>query len=81
MNEKGLVVAPTNHIITSDEMYGLEGINRDDITLPRIKLMQAMSDEVINGSASAGEWLNTLSNQSYGNNFEFVPVQVAGRLM
>ena len=73
---KGLAVAPTSHIVTPDEMYGFEGLEREDITLPRIKLMQALSDEVSNGNASPGEWLNTLSGQSYGTQFEFVPISV-----
>lgn len=73
---KSLVVAPTSHIVTPDEMYGLEGLNREDITLPRIKLAQAMSDEVANGNASPGAWLNALSGQSYGTQVEFVPISV-----
>lgn len=75
-NGRSLVVAPTSHIVTPDAMYGLEGLEREDITLPRIKLTQAMSDEVSNGNASPGEWLNTLSGQSYGTQFEFVPISV-----
>jgi len=75
-NGRSLVVAPTSHIVTPDEMYGLEGLEREDITLPRIKLLQAMSDEVSNNNASPGEWFNTLSGQSYGSSFEFVPISV-----
>jgi hypothetical protein len=74
--ETKLVVAPTSHIVTPDEMYGLEGLEREDITLPRIKLAQALSDEVSNGNASPGDWLNTLSGQSYGTSFEFIPISV-----
>ena len=74
--ETKLVVAPTSHIVTPDAMYGLEGLEREDITLPRIKLLQAMSDEVSNNNASPGEWLNMLSGQSYGTQFEFIPISV-----
>jgi hypothetical protein len=74
--EKSLVVAPTSQLVAPDAMYGLEGLEREDITLPRIKLAQAMSDEVSNGNAAPGEWLNTLSGQSYGTQFEFVPISV-----
>jgi hypothetical protein len=73
--ETKLVVAPTSHIVTPDEMFGLETLDREDITLPRVKLLQAVSDEVSNG-AVVGEWLNTLSGQSYGTSFELVPVSV-----
>lgn len=75
-NGRSLIVAPTSHIVTPDEMYGLEGLDREDITLPRIKLLQAMSDEVTDSNASPGQWLNTLSGQSYGTQFEFIPISV-----
>lgn len=75
--DKGLVAVPTSHdIVTPDEMLGLEGLEREDLTLPRIKLTQALSGEVSNGNASPGEWLNTLSGQSYGTQFEFIPISV-----
>lgn len=77
-NVKSLMVAPTHDIVTvtPDSMLGIEGLEREDITLPRVKLLQSMSDEVSNGNAVAGEWLNTLSGQSYGKSFDFVPVSV-----
>ncbi len=75
--ETKLVVAPTSHdIVAPDAMLGLEGLDRADITLPRVKLLQAMSQEVTDDNAVAGEWLNTLSGQSYGTQFEFIPISV-----
>lgn len=74
--ETKLVVAPTSHIVTPDEMYGLEGIERGDITLQQIKLLQAMTNEVASGAGSLGEWFNTLSGQSYGTQFEFIPISM-----
>ena len=74
--ETRLVVAPTSHIVSSDAMYGFEGIGREDIALPRIKLLQAGSDEIASSNVSPGEWLNTLSGQSYGTQFEFIPISV-----
>lgn len=74
---KGLVVAPTSHdIVATNEMLGLETLERDNITIPRIKLAQPVSEEVSNGNASPGEWLNTLSGQNYGTQFEFIPISV-----
>lgn len=72
--ETKLVAAPTSHIVTPDEMYGLEELERGDITLARVKLLQAMSAEASNNNGTAGEWFNTLSGASYGTTFEFVPV-------
>jgi len=75
--DKGLLTVPTSHdMVAPDAILGLEGIEREDITLPRIKLLQAMSDEVSNSNASPGDWLNTLSGQSYGTQFEFIPISV-----
>lgn len=75
--ETKLIVAPTSHdIVAPKAMFGLEGLEREDITLPRIKLTQAMSEEVSNGSVSPGVWLNTLSGQNYGSDFSFTPISV-----
>lgn len=74
--EKSLVAAPTSHIIAPGDMCGLEELGREDFTLARIKLLQAMSDEVSNGEGNAGDWFNTLSRTSYGTSFIFVPVTV-----
>ena len=73
--EKSLVAAPTSHMVTPG-MHGLEELDREDLSLGRVKLLQAMSDEVANGEGVAGEWHNTLSGESYEGSFEFVPISV-----
>jgi hypothetical protein len=73
---KGLVVAPKHDIVDPDVMLGLEGLGVEDIASPQIKLTQALSDAASNGNASPGEWFNSLSGQSYGTSFEFIPISV-----
>lgn len=56
------------------ETAGLEELNREDFQIPRIKLLQSTSSEVQDGAGVAGEWLNTLSYEPYGNSLIFTPI-------
>ncbi len=70
--EDKLAVAPTANIATIGGR-GLEDISRADIIIPRIKLLQAMSNEVSDGTGNAGEYYNTLGH-SYGAQLNFAVV-------
>lgn len=72
--DRDLIVAPTSSIISQNEVRGLGQLSRDDLTIQRIKLLQAMSDEVSSGSGNVGEFYNTLSGVSYGTKFIFTPI-------
>jgi hypothetical protein len=61
----------------NQEILGVETLTQADLYVPRIKLLQAMSDEVSNREGIAGVWFSTLSGQSYGTSFEFVPIRVS----
>ena len=59
---------------------GSEGVGMDDITIPRVDVLQALSPqrkktnaEYIEG-AEEGMLFNTVTKQLYGSNFLFVPV-------
>ncbi len=71
-----LAIAPTHHIAPSTEMYGLECFDSSDFAIARIKLAQALTDEVVAGDIKAGEFMNTLTGESYGTSFEFVPISL-----
>lgn len=43
-----------------------------DIELPAIRLAQGISDSVADGLAKAGEFVNSLTDENYGSEFEFV---------
>ena len=70
--DRKFAIVPT----AQSEIVGLdtEGFDYSDFVLPRIKLMQPMSSEVVDGDAIPGDWLNTLSGQSYGTKLDFVVV-------
>jgi len=58
-------------------LTGLEGLNPEDFALPRIKLMQALSPEVADGLAKAGDFLHTTLAESMGVGIEIVVLMVA----
>jgi|TARA_R110002153_G_scaffold131915_2_gene280919 hypothetical protein len=64
----------------SGSSRGSEGVGIDDITIPRVDVLQALSPqrkktnaEYIEG-AEEGMLFNTVTKQLYGSNFVFVPV-------
>lgn len=50
------------------------GMTQADIELPRIALLQAQSQVVVDEKAKAGEFWNTLTSETYGNVLGFVPI-------
>lgn len=53
---------------------GMQSMGKDDVVLPRIKLLQGLSEEVTNEipGAKSGDFWHTLMEQSLGDNFTFV---------
>jgi hypothetical protein len=49
-------------------------LDPNDVSLPLIKLAQDQSAVVKDKKVPAGEWFNSLTNESYGESFEFVIV-------
>lgn len=45
---------------------------QSDIELPAIRLAQGISDSVADGLAKAGEFINSLTDENYGDEFEIV---------
>lgn len=48
------------------------GIRSEDLILPLVKLLQQQSREVTHGDGESGTFLNSLTGESYGEEFEFV---------
>lgn len=46
----------------------------DDFILPRLKLTQQLTREVVDGDVGSGEWLNSVTGESYGDEVEVVIV-------
>lgn len=55
---------------------GLENLDAQDITIPRVRLLQATSREVQRGEAKVGTFQNSLTGENYGSKLEFIPFQV-----
>lgn len=56
--------------------WGVTEVSSRDIIIPRILLMQPMSDKVTNGDAAFGEFRESLNNEKLGDfkeGFEFIP--------
>jgi hypothetical protein len=47
-------------------------VKSSDIELPAIRLAQGISDSVADGIAKAGEFVNSLTDENYGDEFEFI---------
>ncbi len=56
---------------------GMESMNSNDFMLPRVKLTQALSDEVINkiGTAVAGTFFHSNTEESLGTSIRFIIAQ------
>lgn len=53
---------------------GMELVQRDDILLPRVKLLQQMSPEVVEKKNEAGIMINSVTGESLGKELSFIPV-------
>jgi len=53
---------------------GMEGVSREDLVLPRIKLLQVLSPEFSEGKGKPGEMVNSLTGENYGTEMIFIPV-------
>lgn len=61
---------------TTLESWGVTEVSSRDIIIPRILLMQPMSDKVTAGEAAFGEFRESLNNEKIGDfnqGFEFIP--------
>lgn len=52
----------------------LAGINPDDLQVPRLKVMQALSREVTEGDAAVGELVNSITGEVYGESVKLLVV-------
>ena len=53
---------------------GFENVKKDDLQLPRLKLLQALSPEVEDEKGKAGDIINSLSDENYGTELSFIPI-------
>ena len=71
-------LAPARSYIDADDRRGLEHITREDITIPRLALAQALSPQVTEGDprriegCKAGDLFNSQTGQIYGGRIPVV---------
>jgi len=53
---------------------GISPIEEEDRILPRLKLLQALSPEVLDKKGSSGEFVNSISGESFGSKVSFIPL-------
>ena len=69
--------------LTGKERTGAEVLGKDDVKVPRIKLLQALNPEIrsFQGKAIPGEFWHTGANVSLGSEFIFVPIIIGKRVV
>jgi hypothetical protein len=75
---KEIAKTETNKALAQTPMLeGMEGIDPSDILIPKLHLMQGLSDLVAEGKASMGDIINSTTGEKLGDkkdSIEFVPV-------
>lgn len=54
--------------------FGQNQLRGDDIIPPRVKVLQAQSQEVTDKLGAAGDFFNTLTRENYGAELKFIPL-------
>lgn len=78
MGKKDVTVVESNEVMVAPDLgeWGDEGVSSKDIVLPRLWLMQALSQYVEEGKAQAGDMVNSLTGDviaKSGSAVQFVP--------
>lgn len=68
---------PTNAVVPVPQgaiTFGQSNLTGDQLIPPRVKIVQAMSEERAAGAAEAGEFWNTLTSENLGSEIKFLPI-------
>jgi len=60
--------------LKSESGKGLEEVGTEDLLLPRLKLLQALSPEVVEEGVPAGEFFHSLTKKGMGNSVDIIPL-------
>jgi hypothetical protein len=74
LTKKGMATDAPDYIKTGAAGRGLENVCREDLVIPRVKLLQPMSPEVQDKGMKEGHLINNLSQKDYGDTLEFIPI-------
>lgn len=79
MSEKDLELEKvgTHEVVTANEpIMGFEEANQDDVVIPRVKVINALSPERQDGIANEGDVLNSLTKEVILPEHNFIPLKV-----
>ncbi len=73
LQKMGVSAVPS--FLKDQKQEGFEGVERDDVQMPRIKLLQALSPEVADGDLEAGIMVHSSDPSiSFGTEVTFIPL-------
>lgn len=80
---RSIITTDAPSYLTGKERTGAEALGKEDIKIPRIKLLQPLNPEVqsFQGKAIPGEFWHSVANVSLGSEFLFVPLTVRKRVV
>jgi len=58
----------------TNQPAGFDDVDKSDIKLPRLAILQAMSKLCAEGKAKAGQLANSITKEVYGESVEFIPL-------
>lgn len=76
---QAVAVVNQTHAVSKYEMpddFQEDRLTSDDLTIPRVKLLQGLSPEVSAGYGQIGDWFNDLSGFSYGREITVVVMRI-----
>ena len=68
------VQAPARQTGSGGAPAGFDNFDKDDYKIPRLAILQAMSEIVTDGKGKMGEFANSLTKEVYGPAVEFIPL-------
>ena len=72
--EKSEVAEPLRRSGDQGIPAGFDDVDKEDLRMPRLAILQGLSEMVTNGDAKMGELANSLTKEIYGNEVEFIPL-------
>jgi len=79
--EAGSVAVIPEHLRQHMDGKGTVGIDREDVALPRISLLQMISKEVEEGLGRPGDFFHLLADQNLGPELKLIPIIVTKAFM
>lgn len=67
---QGTEIVPADEAALASKIRGK--VDTASLKVPLVKLAQALTNEVVDGRAKSGEFINSITTESYGGKFQFI---------